>query len=511
MRFRAIAVLASLLLVIGGAAFGGTADAADRALLIGIGKYPGLTIGGIPGQLDLQGPANDLVSMRALLSNVLEYAPDEIRTLADADATAARIVAEIETWLIDGTSPGDRVLLYFSGHGAQVLVPNSNGGQRLTSALIPADASIEISETITGEGVILGPQLGALLRQLSGRQVTVVADSCYSGSITKGAIQAEFLRGMRTITPRGPLELLGTIPDAALLSESKTSVRLLDFDTGGANPSDNIAVWSASTVAQITWDTPEGGLFTRSFVDGLANRKAAVDAGSGVSASQLLYYLRSAARSYCESQGGCRDGLTPELVASDAYRASQIVPYEPASPGEPPPVEPNGPDLVDLAVDVLGHTNDFALSADILPGVSIGLGEAIRIRVLSAEDGFLLILDTGPDGKLRRLFPNDYSSALNRQGQVAAGRPFTMPDESYPFVLEATDPGPGTLLVLVADSPFDMAELGAQPAFEPMNVPSRALVAIAADLQTPLLDPSPDIDNRARRWSLVRVNYSVSP
>lgn len=510
MQFRGIAVSA-LLLVICGPGSGGSATAGDRALLIGVGEYPGLTIGGTPGQLDLEGPANDLVSMRALLTDVLDYAPDEVRTLADAEATGVRIVDEIETWLIEGTSPGDRVLLYFSGHGAQVLVPDGHGGQRLTSALVPADAKIEVSETITGDGVILGPQLGGLLRKLAGREVTVIADSCYSGSITKGAVQAEFLRGMRTITPRGPLELIGTVPDASLLSESKTSVRLLDFDAGGVNPADNIAVWSASTVAQVTWDTPEGGLFTRSFVDGLADRKAAADGDAAVSASQLLYYLRSAATSYCESHGGCRDGLTPELLASDAYRASLLVPYTPVGPSEPPPVEPLGPELVDLAIGVLGHSNDFALSADILPGATVGLGEAIRIRVHSAEAGYLLVLDTGPDGKLRRLFPNDYSKTQNREGLVAAGRPFTLPDDSYPFVLEATDTGPGTLLVLVADSAFDAAELLTQPAFEPMIGPGRALVAIAADLQAPLLDPSPDVDNRARRWSLVRVDYTVIP
>jgi hypothetical protein len=487
--------------------------AADRALLVGVGKYPGLTIGGTPGLLDLAGPATDLRNMQALLVDHLGYDPAEITILADADATATAILSAIENWLIGGTGPNDRALLYFSGHGAQVLVPDGKGGQRPTSAIVPADVVLDVSNKVTAEsGLILGFELGQLLQRFAGRELTVIADSCYSGSITRGAVGPEAIRGMRTITPRGPLELQGPEADAALVNASKTSVRLLDIGSRGAAANDRIAVWSASTVAQVTWDTSEGGVFTTNFVSGLGGRRAVEDGGE-VTASQLLYYVRSAAAEYCAGRQACRDGLTPELLASDAYRASVLVPYGAAAAevAEPVPFEPSGPEIAELAIDLLGHANDFELEADMLPGNVVTLGDEIRIRVVSAETGSLLVLDTGPDGKLKRLFPNDYSDADGREGRVAADRPFTLPDQSYPFTFEATEIGAGSLLILVAESGFSAAELRESPAFEAVTWPRRALAAIAAELQEPLLDPSPDRNNRSRRWALVRLDYTVIP
>src|SRR5690606_32813382 len=146
---------------------------------------------------------------------------------------------------------------------------DGSGGERMTSAIVPADATIELSQGIADHGqLILGRELGALVGRLEGREVTVIADPCYSGSITRGPSDPDYLRGMRTITPRGPLELPGTTPDRALIAEGRTSVRLIDAQARDAD-AENVAVWSASTVAQVTWDTPGGGAFTTSFVEGL--------------------------------------------------------------------------------------------------------------------------------------------------------------------------------------------------------------------------------------------------
>ena len=89
----------------------------------------------------------------------------------------------------------------------------------------------------------------------------------------------------------------------------------------------------------------------------------------------------------------------------------------------------------------------------------------------SAEDGQLLVYDSGPDGKFTRIFPNDYSQASHHDGVVRANAPLTIPDESYPFQFTATDAGPGELLVIVAEKGANLTPLLQGPAFEPTKRP----------------------------------------
>jgi hypothetical protein len=251
-------------------------------------------------------------------------------------------------------------------------------------------------------------------------------------------------------------------------------------------------------------------VFTNAFVAGLRGREADIAGTGKITASNLLAYVRMRSDQFCRSAESCTQGFTPELLASDAYRASVLVPFE-SAPGETP-VPPSGPALVELAEGVLAHHNDFHVEAAILPSGRISVGDRVQFRIDSAEAGKLLVLDTGPDGKLRRIFPNDFSVAAGQGGLIRGGKPLTIPDEAYPFEFTATDAGPGTLLVLVAEPGTEFGQLLADsPAFEAVEAPDKALVAVAAELQEPLLSPDPNLDNRARRWAFVSIPYQIDP
>lgn len=512
MRFDAALAIVFLWLFVGFTAF---AEAHDRAMVIGVGQYPGL-LGpdGQSGGLNLQGPPLDAQNVAAMLVHDLGYREEDVKVLVDAQASRAAILDTFQTWLIDGTAPGDRVFFYFSGHGAEVSL-RSGGKIHLTTGLVPADARSEVSATATtGGGFILGAQLGRLVRKLEGREITIVADACHSGSLTKDANAARATnRAIRTITPNGPIDLdPGEITDD-LVQESKTGVRLLDFNIRGGEPMPDLAVWSAATIAQLSWDSPTGGIFTNAFIEGLRGRAVNVTGSSKITASALLAYVRDEAKLFCEKNKECAE-FTPDLIAPDSYRAKVLVPY----PSEEPPladdgtVPPDGPQLVDLAQGVLSHTNDFPIAAEVLPSKRVKLNTSVTFGIKSAEAGQLLVLDTGPDGKLRMIFPNPYSKAANRRGEIRAGAPLTIPDESYPFEFTATDAGPGTLIVLVAEEGTDFgAILAGTPAFDALTTPSRNLVALASQLQQPVLDPDPNVPNRARRWAFTTVPYVVEP
>jgi uncharacterized caspase-like protein len=517
MRFdaRILALAAALLLE------AATAAAADRALLIGINDYRDPRID------DLRGPSLDVENMRRLLIEDLAFPNDGLKILAEGQATRAAVFDAIENWLIAGTERGDRVYLYFSGHGAQVKIRDEGGGVHLTTGLVPYDADQSVADDSPGVGGrILGSRLGELIRRMQGREVTVVVDACHSGSLTRGADRSAAPDNVRTITPFGPIDLDDQDLTDELTVAAKTGLRLLDFNAKGGTPLEGVAVWSAATMAQFSWDSPAGGIFTNAFVTGLRDRRASFSADGRVSASSLLAYVRDGAESYCATNPRCLEvGFTPELLAPAAYRADVLIPY--FSDGDAPDGAPEGgdgeainddaadelveevPELVDLAEGVFSHENDFGLDATILPDARIALGDAVRFRIRSEETGQVVVLDSGPDGALRRIFPNAYSEAAGRAGTVAGGQVLTIPDESYPFEFTATDPGPGTLVVLVTEPGVDLEPLFASSDFEIIKDVDKALVAIAAELQAPVLDPDPDVPNRAHKWAFVTVPYLV--
>jgi hypothetical protein len=79
----------------------------DRALLVGINKYPGAP---------LHGCVNDITDMANFLKNKGGFAMNSIRLLTDGQATLATIVERLKL-AGSGVRPGVRVLFHYSGHG----------------------------------------------------------------------------------------------------------------------------------------------------------------------------------------------------------------------------------------------------------------------------------------------------------------------------------------------------------------------------------------------------------
>jgi len=90
----------------------------DKALLVGINKYPGAP---------LKGCINDVMDAAKLISGpAFKFDSKNIRLLTDARATTAAIRERLQ-WLVTGLKPGDRILFWYSGHGAQVATRAGSG------------------------------------------------------------------------------------------------------------------------------------------------------------------------------------------------------------------------------------------------------------------------------------------------------------------------------------------------------------------------------------------------
>lgn len=107
------------------------AVAEQHALLIGIGAY---------SVQPLEGPPNDAMSMQDVLTSRYGFKQENVVTLLEKDATRVRILGELER-LVNRTGAGDKVLIFFSGHGTS---GHDIKGMSLplphdTGALVPVD------------------------------------------------------------------------------------------------------------------------------------------------------------------------------------------------------------------------------------------------------------------------------------------------------------------------------------------------------------------------------------
>src|SRR5579859_4323452 len=84
------------------------------ALVIGIARYANL-----PDSAQLHYPDRDAESIYTTLISQQggQFPANHVHLLTGADASKASILHELEDWLPSVTTPGDRVLVYFAGHG----------------------------------------------------------------------------------------------------------------------------------------------------------------------------------------------------------------------------------------------------------------------------------------------------------------------------------------------------------------------------------------------------------
>lgn len=198
-----------------------------HALLIGIDAYDRAT--------PLYGSVNDVDAFAKILEQIAPLplvtyklvAPHkEHRALAAGEdqPTRARVVSVIKD-LIAKVTPGDRVLIYYCGHGTSEFVPEAVASRE---ALVPVDFN-------NGGALLWDLELGGLLDQLyaTSRDLTVILDACHSAGATRifsfatQAIESQLLTRRRIVlteeqhaltVPPDP-ELVGTGPVHGLKQE----------------------------------------------------------------------------------------------------------------------------------------------------------------------------------------------------------------------------------------------------------------------------------------------------
>ena len=475
------------------ASVGTPVPAGDRALVIGINRYLE------PAFPQLQGATRDAQSVRSLLSTHLGFAADQIRLLTDEQATRGNILAGIRDWLVAGSRPGARVLLYFAGHGYFQTDDDGDESDGYDEALVPHDARLLSSDSqpMRVSNLILDDDVGMHLAALHDRLVYVIVDACHAGTMTRSLSLAAADPGrVRTIGLGIPRR---SSTRAALSREAVVSRQR---ETGFTDRGGNVVSWAAVSPLQLALEDREvanpQGVFTSRFVRGIAERRADRNADGRVVYAELLDYLREESAAYCSRhQRDCEAGLTPLLEGPRDLLLRDVVSGRAVDGG-----------AAAAATDVLGHPNAAAVQLVIHPAARLRVGDAVTYRVRSGRSGYLLIIDVAADGTVTQLFPNHFSEGAGQESVIQAGRVIEIPNAYYGFRLRAAPPlGRGQVFAVVTEDPVSLDDLlGPNRDLNPVVGAQEWLAALGERLRQPWLE---EVGTREARWSAARVDYEI--
>jgi len=259
------------------------------AVIVGIARYKNLT-----AKQQLQFPERDAQSIKTILINPEggSFKEENVHVLIGPQATLAKVRDEIDNWLPSKAQPGDRVLIYFAGHG--FIDPNNGKGY-----LAPYDIDPQHIETTGYPMEELASVMGGKIQASS---KILFTDACHSGAISPEDTQ-------------------------------KVNQKLTDLTT-------SLFSLTASRDRESSFETSdlEGGhgVFTYYLVKGLEGQADLLPRDGIVTADELQEYVHTQVRDYMSARGGSqnptsgRGGYDPDMLLS--YVPDHADPAVPPAP-----------------------------------------------------------------------------------------------------------------------------------------------------------------------------------
>lgn len=461
------------------------ATAADRALVVGIDDYPGLS-----PEAALTGAVADATAMRDALVDMFEFEASDVTLLTNENATADAVITVLIDRLVGETAAGDRIVLYFAGLGATSTAPGGGAPQRV---LLTHDAPSVL-------GQVPADAITDILALVSDRRITVLTDVSFvdaPGSVLSKA------RGTAIGAAAGELPLYPFAADKRWTT------------------------WTAAASGQSAWETGGRGVFSKAFVDGLTTRAADANGNGTITNAELLSFIRDRAAEFCAVDADCAaagGSALPDFagrVEGDPIGMATPEP-QPESLAEAPTLKPaSGTDdksigyaeTLGFVTDLFLPSNDANLSLSVLGGAEMTVGDTVAFEARADAAGTLVLLDINPDGGLAQIHPSTLSPEDSTR--MDAGETLTVPSglstNGLPMRLRVTEPaGRGFLLALFVedDLPTLTAVLPKNLAGGPIPNAGQYLYDIAQELLRLQVG-----ENGATpvRWSATYLPYTIDP
>ena len=377
--------------------------AANYALLVGIETYQQSGINALPGC------ANDAELMRRALTDKFGFPAENIEVVLNSQATFRGIEAAFRR-VSEQAHPGDVVTFYYSGHGTQVPDDNGDEADGVDEALCPTDISRANPESWLREDT-----LAAWLAQLRTEKVTVILDSCFSGTATRSEGDPSFAKF-------ADLGFRPTQPTKAIFFEKAAG---------------NHVLLSAGTADQISYmlrnADGKGSVFTAFLYDAL------VGVASDATYDVVMNQVAPSVQAYVAQYFGGRE-QTPQLEGdgnAPLFFASSASEPQPSAPEE------------------IANRRDFPLTLA-LNQPEYYEGDLMTVMVEAGRDCYLRIYVTNAEGATVQVFPNKWQP----DNFVSAGQPTRIPGRDAPFELAMTPPfGRETICIVASTTQFSDADM----------------------------------------------------
>ena len=251
------------------------ARSSRHALIIGVGEYSAA------GITDLLGVKHDIASATSI-AEAMGVPKENITYLRDKQATGEgirRALSEID----QRTRPGDRVFVYYSGHGTR-WIDASFDPNSCTEGLLASDGQ-----------ALTNREISALLQPVATKadKLMVFYDACHSGGIAQQPLKTRSLASNQSVfIPKFSSQVS---PDlCAKPSNMRTRSLSRELGNVGAVPENTVFI-AASRPDEVSFDDPQsGGLATVAWRDCLLGGATDVDGSGAVSVAEMTQCAQTA-------------------------------------------------------------------------------------------------------------------------------------------------------------------------------------------------------------------------
>jgi hypothetical protein len=377
--------------------------------------------------------------------------------------------------------PGDKLYVYFSGHGARYLNKATN---QCTESIVMQDMKV-VSNT----------EFANMIKPLSAKadKTIVMLDSCHSGGVAQAA-------GTRSLTAqmRAKFSPEASSPQcsAAVNEGTFAAARGVDFHT----TDNNVVILAAARNNEVAWDTSKGGAMTYNFEQCLNGGALDSDHSGSLSMQELTDCVQArldktqedSSRQHATLAGNA--GLVPSMAdaggAAPAPSGAMSVP--PPAAGVPPtpapapvgqvpvtpaPAAPSAPANVVAALTDIYNQRDDRWAVDATLAASyLKIGTNLELSIRSQRDGYVYVFYRGttPDS-FYLLFPNQLDSA----NSIAANQEMKLPRKDW-SVTALGPKGTDHLMVMITETPRDFSSLALPAQYVSQSGPFEKIQPTAA-------------------------------
>ncbi|WP_333845506.1 caspase family protein [Limnohabitans sp.] len=444
--------------------------ASRHALIIGIGEYS------VSGVSPLKGVTHDMQSAK-VISQAMSIPEENITYLRDGKATASEIRRSIQD-LEARVRPGDRVFVYYSGHGTRWLDTSKPNSGQCMEGLLASDGN-----------AVTNTEMSDLLSPIAKKtdKLMVFYDSCHSGGIANQPLRTRSLNLYgTTLTPK-----FSNLSLEACAKPSNMRTRAISAELGskGIFP-ENIVSIAASRPDEVSFDNPlTGGMATVAWRDCMLGKAKDLDQSGSLSVEEITSCAQANLNQSLANQqdilgqhmtiGGNKAfipsfqvaSIAPEPVAPTQTTPVPLATAAPTNNATPSVLTSTTPSLPQPSLQAVKPNQLLAqihaqrdasrkLSALANPQRMRILQDPLRLKIQSERAGYVYVALAGSDQKsLYLLFPN----SLDGNNRIEANQSIELPKSGW-RVTAAGPKGVNTVLVLVSDSPRDLSQLDGENA-----------------------------------------------